>query len=148
MRVRVAIFLGLLAGCGPPHPAELTPNIPRAALVVVMAGLEAPSPTPAPNPPKPDLVECQNCGGDGIIGDGRTEMECPPCKGTGLVDPDSPYAHIEKSVVVPPKPEPVSPVVSQSTALQRFYARQQQPAVRSRYRIECRNGRCYMIPVN
>ena len=27
--------------------------------------------------------ECDNCNGTGIIGDGRVEIVCPVCKGTG-----------------------------------------------------------------
>lgn len=34
-------------------------------------------------PAKPVSDECQNCGGDGVLGDGRTEVKCPACDGTG-----------------------------------------------------------------
>ena len=37
----------------------------------------------APAPVVPDSDECMNCGGDGILGDGRTAITCQECDGTG-----------------------------------------------------------------
>ena len=36
-----------------------------------------------PDTPTPDSDECLNCGGDGVLGDGRTKITCPECDGTG-----------------------------------------------------------------
>jgi DnaJ-class molecular chaperone len=34
-------------------------------------------------PPTPASDKCDNCGGTGKLGDGRIEVKCPVCDGTG-----------------------------------------------------------------
>jgi DnaJ-class molecular chaperone len=43
------------------------------------------APGPAPdNKPKPG-DKCDNCEGRGYVGDGRVQVKCQPCDGTGRV---------------------------------------------------------------
>jgi hypothetical protein len=44
-----------------------------------------PNPSPAPLTPSTPDGQCSNCRGTGQLGDGRTAITCPKCKGTGKV---------------------------------------------------------------
>lgn len=51
--------------------------------VIAMTRLKS-SITPTPSPsPTPSSDKCDNCGGVGKVGDGRTMITCPVCDGTG-----------------------------------------------------------------
>lgn len=66
-----AILL-LLVGCVPPtlFTSDLRPFVATAGAYAV---LQAPPPAPGPG-------VCENCGGDGIVGDGRIAVPCPVCR--------------------------------------------------------------------
>lgn len=65
---------GCVAGV-PDDPAVTADLACEAARLVVQLRAE-PAPAPASD-------VCTNCGGTGKLGDGRIEVKCPACDGTG-----------------------------------------------------------------
>lgn len=73
----------LLAGCTPPAPPakpDLRPFIATSGMMALMA----PSPAPLPPAPTPG-AKCPQCGGTGVLGDGKVGFPCTACNGTGVV---------------------------------------------------------------
>lgn len=64
-----AATLPLACSTAPKAHGDLQPMIAVAGAY----SLSAPSPKPAP-------AKCENCGGRGVIGDGRVEVPCPACR--------------------------------------------------------------------
>jgi len=92
-----ALFFVTAMGCGTtalaiPAEGEYTPLISIAGAMVTDG-----TPTPAPTP-KPS--KCENCGGDGKVGDGTIEVDCKVCGGDGVIEGDKP-AQKPVSVLVP-----------------------------------------------
>ena len=74
----LACMLVAVGGCVASVPSDdsLTADIAcETARLVVQLRQET--------PPAPASGECTNCGGTGKLGDGRIEVKCPACDGTG-----------------------------------------------------------------
>lgn len=71
-------MLVAIGGCVASLPADdsLTADIACEAARMVVQLRNEPAPAPASG-------ECANCGGTGKLGDGRIEVKCPACDGTG-----------------------------------------------------------------
>ena len=78
----------VLSGCGRPNSEVAIRNSDelRGWASVQIALAAGSNVTPAtPDQPKPG-DPCPNCGGDGVVGDGRIEAKCFACDGTGVVN--------------------------------------------------------------
>lgn len=60
----------------PPGDTSITADLACEAARTIVQARSGMPPTPADD-------RCDNCGGTGKLGDGRIEMKCPACKGTG-----------------------------------------------------------------
>lgn len=71
-------MLVAIGGCVASLPADnsLTADIACEAARLVVQLRQETAPAPASG-------ECTNCGGTGKLGDGRIEVKCPACDGTG-----------------------------------------------------------------
>lgn len=71
-------MLVAIGGCVASLPADnsLTADIACEAARLVVRLRQETAPAPASG-------ECTNCGGTGKLGDGRIEVKCPACDGTG-----------------------------------------------------------------
>lgn len=75
--MRYLVLLIAVVGCTP-TPRDMKP------LSAVAIGIAATNTSPAPAPtPTPGV--CENCGGDGELGDGTVIVKCEVCNGTGRV---------------------------------------------------------------
>lgn len=73
----------LVAGCTvnkKSQPGSHTGMISAVGGLVEATGKPSPAPNPAPS------GDCDNCGGDGIVGDGTIEVKCGVCGGDGKLD--------------------------------------------------------------
>lgn len=81
----LVVFTVLLVGCIATLPSDPTIS---ADIAVEMARakvqLQARPVAPPDGKPKPG-DECPNCEGSGYVGDGRVQVKCQPCDGTGRV---------------------------------------------------------------
>lgn len=75
--MRYLVLLIAVVGCTP-QPRDMRP------LAAVAIGIAATNTSPAPAPPPAPGV-CENCGGDGELGDGTVIVKCEVCNGTGRV---------------------------------------------------------------
>lgn len=73
-------FLLTIAGCAVSVSDDptLTADIAGDTAIMVVRSRVSPAPTP-----KPDDDICPNCDGKGVIGDGKIEIRCPLCGGSG-----------------------------------------------------------------
>jgi len=81
----LVVMLVAVAGCvltlpdDPAISADLACEMARAVVQL----RAAPDATPDDNPKPGD--KCPNCEGRGYVGDGRVQVKCQPCDGTGRV---------------------------------------------------------------
>ena len=68
-----AMILLFIWGCVPQAlvRGDLRPFVATAGAYALSQAPPAPGPTPA---------VCENCGGKGVVGDGRIEVPCPVCR--------------------------------------------------------------------
>jgi hypothetical protein len=81
----LVVFLIGMAGCVATLPND--PTISADLAVEVARGvvqLRAAADTTPDDKPKPG-DKCPNCEGRGYVGDGRVQVKCQPCNGTGRV---------------------------------------------------------------
>lgn len=94
MRLLLLGALLLLSGCQDIiQPSATSAQLEAARVfaaytIALLPESDTPTPPgpvpPGPVPPLPDTI-CDNCGGDGELGDGRIVIECPVCDGTGRI---------------------------------------------------------------
>ena len=80
------LLLVALAGCVATLPKDPTITADLAcelARGVVQLRAASPDATPDDKPKPGD--KCPNCDGRGFVGDGRVQVKCQPCDGTGRV---------------------------------------------------------------
>ena len=84
MRFLIVLLIGM-AGCVATLPSDSSITADLACeLARGVVQLRA-TPGPAPDDkPKPG-DKCPNCEGRGYVGDGRVQVKCQPCDGTGRV---------------------------------------------------------------
>lgn len=99
-------ILFAVAGCTKPKakPGDYT------GMISVVGGLTQtvnvkPAPKPSPS------GKCDNCGGDGELGDGTIKVKCPVCGGDGILDKEAPEPVIYVPLVEPEKKPEAKPEV-------------------------------------
>lgn len=74
-----AILLAFATGCS--DKENLQPFVAAAGAYSLLDVEPAPA-------PKPDV--CENCGGSGVVGDGRVSVPCPVCRPGSVAAPKPP----------------------------------------------------------
>ena len=85
MRFGILLLLSF-AGCVATLPSDPTISADLAvetARAIVQLRASRPDATPDGKPKPGD--KCPNCEGRGYVGDGRVQVKCQPCDGTGRV---------------------------------------------------------------
>ncbi len=133
----------VLAGCTqkpPTKPGSYTGMISAVGGLVEVSGKPAPKPAPA--------GKCDNCGGDGIVGDGTIEVKCGVCGGDGILagrtadcpcGPDCPCPNCKcgkPAVVYVPLREPAAKKPKESTPEAKMPVRTSAPVE------DCPSGMC------
>ena len=81
----LVVFTVLMVGCVATLPSD--PTISADLAVELARGVvqlrAKPDATPDGKPKRGD--KCPNCEGRGYVGDGRVQVKCQPCDGTGKV---------------------------------------------------------------
>ncbi len=80
----VILSLIALAGCIATLPDDATISADLACETARAVVLERATPDVPDDKPKPG-DKCPNCEGRGYVGDGRVQVKCQPCDGTGRV---------------------------------------------------------------
>ena len=82
----VIVLMVALAGCVATLPNDPTISADLACELArgIVQLRAAPDAKPEDDKPKPG-DKCPNCEGRGYVGDGRVQVKCQPCDGTGRV---------------------------------------------------------------
>jgi hypothetical protein len=78
------VSLVVLAGCVATLPDDASISADLACEAARALVLERARPDTPDDKPKPG-DKCPNCEGRGYVGDGRVQVKCQPCDGTGKV---------------------------------------------------------------
>ena len=79
-----SVLCAAITGCGSAESSEPGKDELRGWASVQIALAADGNSTPLAPKPKPG-DPCENCGGDGVVGDGRIEAKCKACDGTGTI---------------------------------------------------------------